>query len=260
LKLELCLIQGASLATLAVGIRRRNLAILTLGSAVLLKLLIHVFVSPVGRLVVPAIALELLAIPLGAAELEASSPRERWGLAALALGTCGLLFFGVAPLASFVVRHDRALLPGVHHFTLRVDGGGKARCELTAGAVSGLGPRWASLRMASDEPTPGEVARTSCVLPDAIRDESLIVHVQGFHEPGAARMVERIEVDGREAFRGDLSAEEKTVEIGVRETPLQPPTVVIELIACDAGDGRSSRANSLSYRFSRRPSAGSSPR
>jgi hypothetical protein len=73
-------------------------------------------------------------------------------------------------------------------------------------------------------------------------------------------MVERIEVDGREAFRGDLSAEEKTVEIGVRETPLQPPTVVIELIACDAGDGRSSRANSLSYRFSRRPSAGSSPR
>ena len=109
LKLELALLQGLFVAALAIGWKRRNGAILVLSTAVLLKFLVHMVVSPLGRLVMPAIALELLVIPLGFAELAKSSAKKRLVHAAIAVAASLLLFFGVAPLARFVIQHDAPL-------------------------------------------------------------------------------------------------------------------------------------------------------
>lgn len=112
LELELALLQGFFIAALVVGWKRHDGAILVLSTAVLLKFLVHMLVSPLGRLVMPAIALELLVIPLG---LAACTVSARVRLFALALVVSTALYLGAPGLARFLVDRDppvdaRALL------------------------------------------------------------------------------------------------------------------------------------------------------
>ena len=109
LELELALVQGLFVAALAVGWRRRNGAILLLSTAVLLKFLVHMIVSPLGRLVLPAIALELLVIPLGLAACTAGA-RVRFFALALVVSTC--LYLGAPRLARLVIERDPPLDSG----------------------------------------------------------------------------------------------------------------------------------------------------
>jgi len=109
LGLELALVQGLFVAALVVGWRRENGAILLLSTAVLLKFLVHVIVSPLGRLVLPAVALELLVIPLGLAACTAGG-RVRFFALALVVSTC--LYLGEPRLARFVVDRDPPLDAG----------------------------------------------------------------------------------------------------------------------------------------------------
>jgi hypothetical protein len=70
---------------------------------------VHVIVSPLGRLVLPAVALELLVIPLGLAACTAGG-RVRFFALALVVSTC--LYLGEPRLARFVVDRDPPLDAG----------------------------------------------------------------------------------------------------------------------------------------------------
>ncbi len=144
----LALIQGAFAATLIIGIRRRRSDILLLASAVALKFAIHIVVSPLGRLVLPTIALELLAIPLAAGELS-QVPRTKRVRLLFAGGavSAGLLIF-VPPLSALVSRLDARELIGVRSFRLDAGQGCAIRCEVRRGALIGLTPDLAAARNA----------------------------------------------------------------------------------------------------------------
>ena len=88
---------------MVVGWKQRSGAILVLSATVLIKFLVHMIVSPIGRLVMPAIALELLVIPLG---LAACAAQTRLRLLALALVVSTALLLGAPRLARFLVDQD----------------------------------------------------------------------------------------------------------------------------------------------------------
>lgn len=158
---ELAILQGLFAAALFVGIRRRRSDILVIAAAVGLKFAIHMIVSPVGRLAVPAIALELLTIPLAAAELE-GSPRilrvRSWMVGAMAAVALLVL---TPPLAALVRRLDSNELPGIRSFALDAGLECRIRCELQSGIVSGMTPT--SVWLSPDRS--GHPATLACSLP-----------------------------------------------------------------------------------------------
>jgi hypothetical protein len=161
---ELAAIQGLFVGAVIVAVRRRDRAILALAAAVLLKFLVHALISPVGRLVVPAIALELLAISLCLAEWQRSSRRQRVAFSAFALAFAGALTLAVPPLEALVIRRDSRILPGVQSFSVKIEGGGLAQCQLERGAIMGMGPKWAAVGIRPDDHTAQAKAKVSCVL------------------------------------------------------------------------------------------------
>ena len=106
LNAELAVFHGLFVGSLLLGWKRRDRAILVLSLSILLKFLVHAVVSPLGRLVMPAIALELLVIPLGLALFAQETPRRR--IAALSAGcaTAAFLLLAVPRLAAIVIRND----------------------------------------------------------------------------------------------------------------------------------------------------------
>jgi hypothetical protein len=165
----LALIQGAFVAALLIGIRRRRSDILLLASAVALKFAIHMVVSPLGRLVLPAVALELLAIPLGAAELAHLTSRQRARILLVGAGTAAMLLLLTPPLAGLVARLDSRELVGIHSF--RLDAGRECaiHCEVLRGEVIGLTPNIAAVRN----------AELACFLPLPPQDARLELRVEG---------------------------------------------------------------------------------
>ena len=156
---ELATIQGLFAGAVIVAVRRRQRAILALAAAVLLKFLVHALISPVGRLVVPAVALELLAISLCLAEWPRSSRRQRVAFGAFALAFAAALTLAVPPMEAFVLRRDSRVLPGVQSFSLRIEGGGLAQCRLERGAIMGMGPKWVALGIATHNHTAQATAK-----------------------------------------------------------------------------------------------------
>jgi hypothetical protein len=162
LRLELASISGLFLAALALGIRRRDAGILVLSAAVAVKILVQVLFSPLGRLMVPAIALELLVVALAAANLgEPGAPREGVAFGVLALLAAALLFAAVPPLERLAIAKDERP-PTVSRFPLAIAGGGGwAECAVEDGRVTALaGDRaWIGPRSG------GNLARVGCRLP-----------------------------------------------------------------------------------------------
>ena len=209
LRLELALVQGLFVATVIVGWRRRNPAILILAVTVVLKFLIHAVVSPVGRLVVPALALELLTIPLGIAALAARPVGERLRFAAFAALSAAILLVGTPMLAAFVMSRDSLVLPGVRRFALEAGAGCEVRCELQSGKITGLTPEWARLEAAAAGNSPATVVRVTCAVPLLASDESLVLKLYDLVPPGDARAAAttRVQVDGQEPLPRTLAAE-----------------------------------------------------
>ena len=135
---ELAIVQGLFTAALFVGIRRRRPDILVLAITIGLKFAIHMIVSPVGRLVVPAIALELLTIPLAAAEFEQVERPERLRVGLVGALTALMLVALTPPLTRLVQRLDVSELPGVRSFALDAGLECRIRCEIRSGAVAAL--------------------------------------------------------------------------------------------------------------------------
>ncbi len=175
LRWELALIQGLFLAAVVVGLRRRDGAILTLAACVLLKFALQSVASPLGRLMVPATALELLVIALGAASLASAAARAWLVSLALALGTAVALLLAEPRLNELVVRRDEAPRP-VARFPLEIGGMEKtfARCTVETGDVTSIEWRRAWMR-----PSPGgPPARARCELPAVPAGSSLRLRLE----------------------------------------------------------------------------------
>ncbi len=158
LRWELALIQGLFVVAVLRGLRRRDTAILVLAACVLLKFALQSIASPLGRLMVPATALELLVVALGAFSIG----RGGW-LPSLALAAAVALGLLVAEprLNAFVVARDEPPRP-VPRFPLEISGEKAfARCVVESGEVTFLEWRRAWMR-----PGPsGAPARVRCELP-----------------------------------------------------------------------------------------------
>ena len=181
LRWELALIQGLFLAAVVRGVRRRDGGVLVLAACVLLKFALQSIASPLGRLMVPATALELLIIALGAASLAAAANSRAWVASlALALGAAVALLLAEPRLNELVVRRDEAPRP-VARFPLEIAGMEKAfaRCTVETGEVTSLEWRRAWMR-----PSPGgPPARARCELPPVPTGSSLRLRLD---KPGGA--------------------------------------------------------------------------
>ncbi len=163
LRWELALIQGFFLAAVVRGVRQRDGAVLVLAACVLLKFALQAVASPLGRLMVPATALEILVIALGAAALASPQSSKTWpGSLALALGAALVLLLIEPRWREFVVARDEPPRP-VSRFPLEIGGMDKvfARCAVETGEVTSLEWRRAWMR-----PSPGgPPARATCEVP-----------------------------------------------------------------------------------------------
>ncbi len=204
---ELAFIQGLFLAAVIVGFLRKNRAILVLAAAVALKVGIHAMASPMSRLLVPATALELLAIPLAAAELPALARGTRRVLAAVGLGLTAALLIAVPPLERRLRRAD-VDFPRTYRFSLAIEGGpGRVDCAVDAGRLSELDSRRAVIETFSPDPAPGDRARAVCTLPEIPPDGRLVLRFEDAYGAGGlpGRMVQSVAIDGRETLRHDVA-------------------------------------------------------
>ena len=156
LRWELALIQGLFFASVLRALRRRDAAVLVLAACVVLKFGLQSVASPLGRLMMPATALELLAIALGLSQLATRRSRLRFGLVTVAVAA-GILLAG-SRLTALAVARDEPPFP-VARFPLEISGdGGHAQCVVEEGEVVSLEWRRAWLR----PDTPGQPARVRC--------------------------------------------------------------------------------------------------
>ena len=182
------MLSGLFAAAFVRGIARRDPAILVLSSAVLVKLAIQAVASPLGRLMVPAIAIALLVVVLTIADL---SPAALRAARIRFLSTGGLaaavLLVALGPLERLAVAKDEAP-PRVSRFPLAIAGGGGfAECAVESGRLAAIAGDRAWLAAA------GTTGRVSCLLPELDAAGSLRVDLEG--APA------RVEADGRERSR-----------------------------------------------------------
>ncbi len=156
LRWELALIQGLFVAAVIRALRRRDAAVLTLAACVVLKFALQSAASPLGRLIMPATALELLAVAVGLSDISTRKSWVRFGAVSVIVAL-GLLFFE-ARLTALAVSKDEAPLP-VSRFPIEISGdGGIAECVVEDGVVTSLEWRRAWLRPGAA----GQPARIRC--------------------------------------------------------------------------------------------------
>jgi hypothetical protein len=215
LKVELIALQALFLASVGLGLARRNGAILVLALAALLKIGLHAVLVATGRFFVPATALEIVVVALGAWEA------SRWEslrvpAKALAWGVAGsiALFLVAKPLYSRL----RILDSGedeqrTYRFTLTAyQHPGELRCLVRRGRLISLGATEAVLETPHDNPAPGEKAVAECTLTMPGPPIPLTVQMFDGYEGGGlpGRMLLRAEIDGRTVVSHDLAAEPGT--------------------------------------------------
>jgi hypothetical protein len=191
LRAELCLISGFFAASLLLGLRRRDPALLVVGAAVLLETLAVVLFSALGRLMIPAIGLELLVLPLAASILDPVSRRGEAALfLTLGIACAAVLFTATPPLERLAIRKDEAP-PRLREFPLLIAGGGGVlgQCAVEQGFCSAF-----SSDRARIEPGAGRPGRSSvrCRLPHLLSDAAVFLDFEAGEEAAV-----RIEVDGR---------------------------------------------------------------
>jgi hypothetical protein len=241
LRVELGLIQGLFLASVLLGLWRRDRGVLVIAAAVFLKVGVHILVAPVGRLVLPAIAFELLTIPLAAAALASVPPRRLAVLAAIVVAVPILLLSLVPPLEASIMRFQQDA-PKLTRFALAIGGGGSVDCTLESGKLICLDPAEARLETPDPDPSPGDTARVVCRLPALPDGELLTLRLEDTYALGGLpdRMIARVLVDDRPILRHDIAGEAGG---GWFDVPLSaaglpaPSTVTIEEVAVRADPG-----------------------
>jgi len=242
LALEMALLQALFLASLGLGIVRRNWAILAIAAAVLFKLALHAVVVAQGRYLLAATALEILAIALGAWEISRSRSL-RLPAAALAIGTAGAVFLTWAtPRLDAAVQHRDTDFQRRYRFSI---GGpeGSLDCVIARGRLTGLIGGLATLEPLHRDPAPGEIAAADCALVSSV-STPWTLRLRDAYAPGGfpGRMLQRVRVDGQEALSHDLGDPPGE---GWLEVPLGSPApgartpVRIEILAVQPDPGAS---------------------
>jgi hypothetical protein len=139
LRIEQALISGLFAVSLLLALRRRDSAMLVLGAAAVVEMVVQALFSPLGRLMVPVIALELLVVSLAAAGIPPGRDgvrSERTRLVLLGVAVAAILFVAAPALHAVAVRKDEAP-PRIGRFPMFVAGGGGvfAECSVEAGRL-----------------------------------------------------------------------------------------------------------------------------
>ena len=256
---QLGLIQGAFLAALAVAVARRDAAVLVVSASALAKLLLHAIASPMSRLMLPATALELVAIGLALPEWPRLSRRFRTAIVLVAIAAPLALSAAIPRLEKAVLERD-PVQASSYRFPLDIAGVRKhAWCDVDRGRLQSLEWSRAAIVLGRADPEPGDTARAVCTLPPVRAGESLVLRVEDRYGPGGfpGRVVERVELDGREVLRHDVAAQSFAgwLEIPVaddRSAPGRRVTFEILAVAPDRGWGWGS-ATSAGFELVRRP-------
>lgn len=212
LERELILLQGLFLAAVALGVWKRNPAILLLALAALLKIGLHAGLVAQGRFFIPATALEILAIALGAWQASRlSSWRAPAIILVLALAASWGLSVGGRKLVQHVHARDLAEeRQRVYRFTLTGWGHrGSLDCVIRQGRLILLGKETATVELLHAYPAPGEEASAECALSASGKPAPLVLRITDSYTPGGdpGRVLQRVEVDGVPVFTHDLAAE-----------------------------------------------------
>lgn len=210
LKAELIGIYGLFLASLGLGLARRNGAILVIATSAFLKIGLHAVLVSAGRFFLPATALALVAGALGLWE---ASRLQGWrtGWKALAWGGAAALglFLLSRPLYAHVRRLDSAPEQRTYRFLLTSwQHPGKLRCVVRQGRLTALGDTEAVLETLNVQPRAGEKAVAECTLTQPGPPIPLNVEVLDSYAPGGlpGRMLQRVVIDGRQAVAHDPAA------------------------------------------------------
>jgi hypothetical protein len=210
---EMIWIQTFFLAALFLGLARRNRATLIITLAILLKMGLHAVLVSAARFYLPATALELPVIALGL--WEASRAKSlRAPLAALACG--GVLAMSLAglndPLYAHLVSLDVEEQRTYRFAITSFEHPGVLRCTIREGRPTAIGTTEVVMQTLRDYPAPGDRAAAECTLTQPGPPIPLAVRVLDSHEPGGApgRMIQRVEIDGRELVSHDVAAEPGT--------------------------------------------------
>lgn len=247
LKVEMALLLALFLGALFLGIRRKNPAILVLGSFVVLKYGLHVVTMAQGRYFLCVTAIGMLVGVLGLVEaLEArrpaSEPRRR---PALAFGAGAVLALAAWLATPAVIAHVRALdvvEQRVYQFPLLTpDRAATLSCRVERGRLMLLERSRLRLQPFPRDPAPGELTEAVCRLEaKAAARVGLLVRDSYANGGLPGRMVQRVEVDGREVWSHDLGAEafEGWQEVDLGEArPGRERTVRIQIAAVQPDPG-----------------------
>lgn len=188
LRVEQSLISGLFLASLLLALRHRDAGMLVVGASALVELLVQIAFSPLGRLMVPVIALEILVIGLAASGGGAASEKVRF--LALGLAFAAVLFVAAPPLHALAVRKDEAP-PRVRRFPLLIAAGGGvyADCAIESGRLWAMAGDRA--RVGPDTPASGR-GRVGCRLPRLAVEAALFADLEAQDSSSI-----RIDADGR---------------------------------------------------------------
>lgn len=241
---EMTGIQALFLASLGLGLARRNGAILVIAAAALLKIGLHAVLVSAARFYMPATALELVVISLGLWEASRSKdPRTPWKALAWGLAASVSLLFLSRPLYAHVRKLDSVSEQRTYRFLLTSwEHPGELRCVVRRGRLTALGETEAVLETLHVQPRPGEKGVAECTLtqpgpPIPLKIELLDSYASG-GLPG--RMLQRIAVDGREAVSHDPAAVPGTGWVAAPVGVVEPGrarriTVEVEALAPDPG-------------------------
>ena len=209
---EMLILQGLFLASVALGVWKRNPAILAIALAALFKIGIHAVLSAQGRFFTPATALEIVAVALGFWQASRMPSRRAPAVVLiLAFAAAWGLAVGGRELVAHVRERDLAEeRQRTYRFTLTGWGHrGALDCVVRQGRLTLLGKETATLELFHAYPAPGEEASADCTLSASGKPTPLVFRITDSYTPGGdpGRVVQRVEVDGVPVLTHDLAAE-----------------------------------------------------
>lgn len=247
LKAEMIGIQALFLASVGLGLARRNKAILVIALAALLKIGLHAVLVSAPRFYLPATALGLLVIALGVWEAGEAARSKGWRVPLKALVLGGVASVSLYLLGRPLITHVRLLDSVPEQRTYRFlltswEHPGELRCVVRRGRLTALGETEAVLETLHVQPRPGDKGIAECTLTQPGPPVPLLplkIEVLDSYAPGGlpGRMLQRIAIDGREAVSHDPAALPGTGWVAAPLGTGSPRRVTVEVEALSPDPG-----------------------
>jgi hypothetical protein len=240
LEWEMYLVLFAGFAALVVAARTRNLAVLLLAAAAMIKACVHALTVSQPRYFMPMVALILLAVPITLATAERPSRRRLL----LGAGFVALPFTAAIAVAARVTeqwtqRHDA---PISYRFEIPEPSG-----QVRFACVTENAGRWSwfpeltekTLSFFDPDPSPGEVAGAVCDLrdPAAVREATLRLSVPSSFAGQTGRFMLTVTSNGVAKLQADVGALVPGQPVEVRLPLEDNPRVAVRLQALSPEPG-----------------------